>query len=132
MISTACIERFIESALRDFFCTYLVIYITDTDTMVFLPSSDKDLIIRTLADAGACGNCCHRVVGEKGFMVYLGIHQEEKVEMEGNKRAKPNACVVCVGRLQDCYMVPKLDQVVTSIIKSAEMFSLSILSLFKS
>eukprot|EP00090_Calanus_glacialis_P040296 TRINITY_DN7024_c0_g1_i2.p1 TRINITY_DN7024_c0_g1~~TRINITY_DN7024_c0_g1_i2.p1 ORF type:complete len:493 (-),score=186.84 TRINITY_DN7024_c0_g1_i2:61-1539(-) len=97
--------------------------------MVFLPSSDKDLIIRTLADAGACGKCCQRFVGEKGSMLYLGIHQEEKVEMEGNKRAKPNACVVCLGALQDCYMIPKLDQVVASIINSgydAEKFSLSL------
>ena len=97
--------------------------------MVFLPSSDKDLIIRTLADAGACGKCCQRFVGEKGSMAYLGIQQEEKVEMEGNKRTKPNACVVCLGALQDCYMVPKLDQVVASIINSgydAEKFSLSL------
>jgi len=97
--------------------------------MVFLPTSDKDLIIRTLADAGVCAKCCQRFVGEKGSLVYVGIQQTEKEEMEGDKKSKLNACVACLGALQDCYMVPKLDQVVASIINSgydAEKFSLSL------
>ena len=35
-------------------------------------------------------------------MVYLGIHQ------------KANACVLCLGALKDCFLVPKLDKVVAS------------------
>jgi len=97
--------------------------------MVFLPTSDRDLVVSTLADVGVCAKCCQRFVGEKVPMVYVGIHQTEKEEMEGEKRQKPNACVACLGALQDFYMVPKLDQVVTSIINSgydAEKFSLSL------
>jgi len=97
--------------------------------MVFLPTSDKDLIIRTLSDVGVCAKCCQRFVGEKSVMVYAGIHEQEKEEMEKDKRVKHNACVACLGALQECYMVPKLDQVVTSIINcgyDAEKFSLSL------
>jgi len=97
--------------------------------MVFLPSTDKDLISKTLAEVGVCMKCCHRFVGEKGSMIYQNTHEKEKEEMVGNKRAKTNACVACLGALQDSYMVPKLDQVVESIINSgydAEKFSLSL------
>jgi len=96
--------------------------------MVFLPSSDRDLIIRTLDEVGVCAKCCLRFVGEKGSAAYHGIHLEEK-ELEPLKRAKPNACVVCLGVLQDSYMLPKLDQIVQSINKSgydAISFSLSL------
>eukprot|EP00092_Neocalanus_flemingeri_P011611 GFUD01012512.1.p1 GENE.GFUD01012512.1~~GFUD01012512.1.p1 ORF type:complete len:491 (+),score=170.04 GFUD01012512.1:48-1520(+) len=97
--------------------------------MVFLPSTDRDLIRRTLEEVGVCVKCCHRFVGEKNSMVYHGLQEQEKEEMEGCKRVKPNACVACLGALQDCYMVAKLDQVVASIITSgydAEKFSLSL------
>lgn len=97
--------------------------------MVFLPTSDKDLIIKTLSDVGVCPKCCQRYVGEKSTLVYVEIHQREQEELDQDKRTKLNACVACLGALQDCYMVPKLDQVVTSIVNcgyDAEKFSLSL------
>ena len=49
---------------------------------------------KLVADAGTFAKCYHKFVDEKGSKVYLGIHLEEKVEMEGEKKAKSNACVV--------------------------------------
>jgi len=96
--------------------------------MVFLPSSDKDLIHKALEEAGVCKKCSLRFVGERGSMNYVRIHESEIIELEGEKRIKPNACVACLGALQYSFMVPKLDEVATSINDcgyDAEKFSLS-------
>jgi len=97
-------------------------------------------IIKVLQDGGACPKCCQRFLGYKQSLLYIRMHQEESGQRDGEdsgdgteepaaKSWKPNPCVVCLGILQDHYMVPRMEEVIKQIQESgydAERFTLSL------
>ena len=97
--------------------------------MVNWSDSQEEKIIEILENGGACRKCCQRFLGKKQSYLYKTVHQLEMDKMSENKQSKPNPCVVCLGILQDVYMMPRVNEIITSIKTSgydADKFTLSI------
>jgi len=95
--------------------------------MYYISASDKELMVNALAEVGVCRRCCQRFAGEKSSF-YYNFEENDSNGVDA-KRSKGNACVACLGVLQDSYMVDKLEKVVADIESSgydATKFSLSL------
>lgn len=114
--------------------------------MLLWKKSDEDLVVQVLTGASVCQKCCQRFLGERNSEPYKTLHQEEvaalsqekpavgeemeKMENEpARKKSRHVPCPACLGVLQDCFMMPRVRDVVERIRSSgydAERFTLSL------